>query len=175
MITFILFTLLACAIATPVTTYSDCSGGKGVVLIKSIDASPYPFKAGVNTTITASGTLTKKITEGTYTAQVTVAGFPISKSGDLCTLSDKFTCPQGPGDMTLSQTFAIPSFVPSGTISIHLSAVDGQQNTLFCFDITVTVGQVTPFPAIVPFSTVPFQNCDTGDFVVADSGLTVTP
>jgi len=126
--------LVALVWATPVD-FTTC--GSGHVTVKSLDVTPYPPHANDNTTITASGSSDKDITEGTYELTVKLGLIKVfHQTGDLCTFSTKFKCPQKAGDLVIADSLSMPSILPKGKYTITLSASDST-GTLLCVEIVM--------------------------------------
>jgi len=123
--------LVLVAYATQVP-FTSC--GTGHVTVTSLDVTPFPFKAGDTVTLTAVGASDKDITSGTYTLDVKLGAIKLlHQSGDLCTFSPQFTCPQKAGPMTLSDSVGLPSVVPKGKYSATLSVSDSE-GLLMCYE-----------------------------------------
>jgi C1A family cysteine protease len=104
------------------------------VTISSLDVSPFPPSAGGTLTISAAGSVDKQVTEGNFELTVKYGRIKlIHETGDLCTFSDKFSCPQNAGSLTLDYSVALPSMVPKGDYMVTLSASDSD-GLLFCFE-----------------------------------------
>jgi len=83
------------------------------------------------------GSVSEKITGGTYEAKVKFDGIQIDdlkgKLGDLVTL------PIGPGDVNLQKDFPVPSTLPPGTIDITVTATDQDNNQIVCVQLQTKV------------------------------------
>jgi len=130
---------LACVIGTSVP-FTSC--GTGHIALKNIDVSPFPPKAKDTVTVTATGTLDKDITEGSYDLKVKLGVITLlHQTGDICTFSSKFSCPQPAGDVTLGDSLTLPDIVPKGKYTITLSATDSA-GQLFCFDADLDLSAI---------------------------------
>jgi KDEL-tailed cysteine endopeptidase len=130
--------VLAMAVATSIP-FTSC--GTGHVSLTSLDATPYPPQGGQDLTITAIGSLDKLVTAGTFELKVYLGKIKLlDQSGDLCSISPSFSCPQSPGTATLTQTFKLPSFIPSGSFKIQLSASDSE-GLLMCFESEISLSR----------------------------------
>jgi C1A family cysteine protease len=105
--------------------------------VSSFDVSPFPFKAGDTVTLTAAGSSDKDITAGTYELTVKLGLVKVyHTTGDLCTFSTKFTCPQKAGPVALSDSMQMPSIIPKGKYTATLSASDSS-GLLLCYEATL--------------------------------------
>jgi len=126
-----------------IVPFSSC--GTGHVTVKSLDVTPYPPKANDKATITASGSVDKDITDGTYELTVKLGIIKVHhETGDLCKFSSKFTCPQKAGDLTLADDLKMPGVLPKGKYTVTLTASDSQ-GLLFCFESKMELGLASDF------------------------------
>jgi len=110
------------------------------IKIATAVASSWPPVAGKDLTLTFTGSTDEAISGGTFDAQVTFDGFPIlDKTGNI---SDLLTLPRPAGPATITKTFTVPSILPSGSLNIHITAVDNQPtpSELLCVDVSGNVG-----------------------------------
>jgi hypothetical protein len=168
--TAVLAAFVAVASATTIP-FQTC--GDGILSLSNLDATPYPPVKGSNITLTATGTLNADFVGGTYTIKVLVDGIQIlTKTGDACSLTDKFQCPVKAGAVTLAETLTIPALAPSGAYHIEVSAVSTDNTPTFCFSTDFNFAAADLAPNAV-FTTVPFTSCGAGDF--APVSLDVSP
>jgi hypothetical protein len=151
-------------VAANTLPFTKC--GDGIFTINSVDASPYPLVPGGTTNIVVNGSLSAQFNSGTYTIAVLSGATQLySKSGDLCSLSSKFTCPHQAGPVELTQDFAVPSYAPSGDYTVKISAVQGDNTAAFCFTFPISIQankkETTPFPSN-SLSPVPYTKCADG-------------
>jgi C1A family cysteine protease len=134
----ILFLVFAHATATSIP-FTLCGGGD--VTINSLDATPFPPAAGSHIQMTAQGTVGHDVTAGQFKINVLWNGISLYKSsGDLCTFSPDFSCPQSAGAATLGVGFDIPSIAPKGSYTVQLQASDQNSADLFCVKVGFKLG-----------------------------------
>jgi len=116
-----------------------CAGSESDhINIVTAFASAWPPVPGKDLTLTFTGSSDEAITSGTFDASVTFDGFPIlDKTGNI---GDLITLPAPAGPATITKTFAVPSAIPSGTLGIHITAVDQNNSQLVCVDVNGQVG-----------------------------------
>lgn len=91
------------------------------------------------------GMLNEQVTAGKYDFGVALHGIKGHDikgvehiSGDLCKLSPRnFSCPAGPGPVTLSKTFSLPPFAVQEAFNITVKAHDISKQVLFCVSVEI--------------------------------------
>jgi len=166
--------LVALAVAVPVP-YKNCGGAADIIKINSIDASVWPVTRGKPESVSVKLTVGSLISGGTYEFKLTFDGLPlVDKKGNLKDLN--ISLPIHPGPFQQNVTIAVPSFIPPGTASAHLSIKDQTGKQAVCVNIEVPfkaalLGEeeewrLEHMPTLIP---IPFKNCGK-----AGDKLTVT-
>jgi len=118
--------------------FSSCGALADLFHIQSIDATPLPPQAGKHITFKTTGTLTRTVGIGSkISVKVSYDGFSQTFNFDLCKEGSIFgikRCPIRPGRIMLNGGFTLPSFVPSGTVSLEIKAYDQNNAELVCLD-----------------------------------------
>jgi len=128
--------------AADVVPFVNCGSDADMATPTETDCSPWPPVKGQDAHVEVTGKLKESLTAGgTYSIVVSYMGIPVlSQTGDPCTLDPtKFTCPSGPGPVTLATTLAVPSIAPSGDFNVHVTAADPQGKQLLCLDVTLNI------------------------------------
>jgi len=151
--------------------------------IVSVDASPFPLKSGVPTTIAASANLKEDFTAGTYNLVVKLDGFQIlSKSGDACAVM-KGLCPTKAGKITFNHEVTIPSIAPSGDYSIEVTLATPDNAKAACYSVDLKLNSqyekvIAPFVAsnsVQVGSPVPINKCADGTLNIVSVDVTPFP
>jgi len=118
--------------------YTNCGQPTDIVVLESITSTVWPPAPGLTAALSINFNVTAEVQDGTYTAYVSVDGIVIiDKTGDI---SKYFKVPIQPGPVTINKNITLPNPLPfSGTIGLQLSAVDTNQNELFCLQLTANV------------------------------------
>jgi hypothetical protein len=123
---------------TPVP-YTNCGQVTDVFTIESITSTVWPPALGQTAALAISMLVNAPVQDGTYSAVVSVDGFPlITKTGDI---SKYIAVPIAKGLVSINKNITLPSSLPiSGTIGIQLSATDSTtQDELFCLAIQFSI------------------------------------
>ena len=134
------FTLVSAATAVVIfaeTPLKSCGKVTDILKINSIDVTPYPLLKGSNVTITASGSISEPIFNGSIVNFSIKAGLIPLYSGkaDLCEAAGKKgqSCPLATGPQQIVVTQAIPENAPTGTFGITVSATNADGKAITCF------------------------------------------
>jgi len=128
-----LFALCVLSLAVPVPS-NVCSQKGAHLNITNVDSNEWPPHKGDTLNITISGILDKTESKGEYTVRIKVSGFPLPpETGDI---GNFHPLPWQKGNLKFSFTSEIPSSSPSGTYSVEVSAVDQDNQQIWCVDLT---------------------------------------
>eukprot|EP00475_Leptophrys_vorax_P020352 TRINITY_DN2782_c0_g1_i3.p1 TRINITY_DN2782_c0_g1~~TRINITY_DN2782_c0_g1_i3.p1 ORF type:complete len:591 (-),score=162.89 TRINITY_DN2782_c0_g1_i3:2053-3825(-) len=124
--------------------FTTCSTGD--ITPSSLDVTPFPPVAGKDVTITAQGQLSKDLTEGSFELDVALDGITlVKKTGDVCTFSPSFKCPQKAGAVKIDYTVNVPSIAPAGHYTATLKANHADSTPIICvsvnFDLTTAADE----------------------------------
>jgi hypothetical protein len=123
----------AAAAALPFTNCGSHTTGR----VTGVDVDPSPLRPGRNVTITLRGSLSKKVTGGTYDARVTYLGAPLLHTGG--NLADVVRLPVPAGSFSLHKTVQVPSRAPSGKYNLTLTAANQRDAPLLCVRVPFEV------------------------------------
>merc|ERR1711976_44361 len=110
-----------------VPQYSNCGSSSDKLKIQSISFNPMNLTAGDKVTVTVKGQLTEEVTGGTVTIKAALDGIPVlNKAFPLCTIlaNISLSCPLQPKTFTQTNSFTLPTDLPSGNITGSGRAVD---------------------------------------------------
>jgi hypothetical protein len=97
-------------------TLYDCSAATDILTIDYVHLNPDPPGRGQTLEITAKGTFSEAVTEGSYAKVVVKLGIIklLTKTFDVCEeiKQANLTCPLGPGEMILKQSIDLPKEIP---------------------------------------------------------------
>jgi len=161
----LLLAVVASATPTPVP-YTNCGSASDLLTIQSVLADPFPPVKGQDLTVSVVAQLASAVQEGNYTIAVNFLGIPIfSKSGDICSLDKSHPCPFAQGPYNLSKSVNLPSFVPSGSYDIQITAVSTAptQAEMTCVKLSVTINSDAKPKALGDAA--PAQNPDMVHFI----------
>lgn len=117
--------------------YTNCGASSDEIFISNITCSAWPPVLGTKSNLDINLVSRELISGGTYTASVSLNGFPIvNKSGDI---SKYFKLPIQPGPVTITKDLNIPNIGIHGAVGLKLSAQDSNGNELFCVSLTANV------------------------------------
>ena len=131
---------VAIAAATPVAAspapFTSCAP-QSTLQVNSVDIEPQPLVPGKKVTVRADGTLSERLTDGTYNADVRYMGVSVQQlSGSL---GEVISLPAGPGPVTVQRKFKVPKQAPSGSYELTVSATDQNGATLTCLTVPFRV------------------------------------
>jgi len=132
-------------------TWRDCSGPDSIGKVQKVSFDPAQPAPNRNFTISASGTLSKEITKGTYSLVISYMGLPIlNHNGDVCKneviqlplgmgqiFAQGLRCPQAPGAISLSEVSVLKS-TPGGAYVITLKSKDQDGKDALCLEVKYT-------------------------------------
>ena len=101
------------------------------------------MKAGTTVTITASGSSSEAVADGSYSLEADYLGIPLTTlTGDICAADApvKIKCPQPAGAQTISGSFAIPAEAPAGDYTLVIKANTKDSKELICLNVSFTLG-----------------------------------
>jgi hypothetical protein len=130
-----LLTSAACVLLAGATTVtvSDCSAGKSVFKIKSLDFTPVNAIPGQNGTLHTLYDVPTLVSGGTSKYSCTLNGLPVySETFDLCTQTD---CPVTAGTHDDYSTSAVPD--TSGKLKCIIDWRDTAENQLMCISTVI--------------------------------------
>jgi hypothetical protein len=131
----------------------DCGGGGSFLNFDSLVVTPSSIVKGSPASLTASGTLIKPLTSGTYNIDVQYAGSSLySHAGNVC-VDEKVTlplnvgtislkglgCPTNPGPANYGLSVTLPTVAPSGSYAIKITSKDQDSGNLFCVLVNLTL------------------------------------
>jgi hypothetical protein len=115
--------------------WSDCGDKDTNVRVMSL--SPLSIDIGTPTTLTASGTSAKAITDGTFKFVATALGVPVLKgSGDVCKKTE-IDFPLGAGKVTI-EGFGCPGSAGDVSLKIDVAINAANLNTTDAINIAIT-------------------------------------
>jgi hypothetical protein len=128
------------AVATPAAAaslpFTEC-GTDTPAHVTSIDVTPHPLQAGRPAAITLRGTLSERVTSGTYDLRVTYLGAQLlHNSGDL---GDVVHLPLAAGKFAIHKRVPVPAQAPSGKYNLTLTAADQHDGQLMCVSVPFRV------------------------------------
>jgi len=128
------------AVATPAAAaslpFTEC-GTDTPAHVTAIGADPSPLQAGRNVTVTLRGSLSEKVTGGTYDGRISYLGAPLlHTSGNL---ADVVHLPLPAGKFSLHKRFMVPAQAPSGRYTLHLTATNQHDRQLLCVNVPFRV------------------------------------
>jgi len=124
-----------------VPPYKVCSTAKAHLKIYTVETNVWPPVSGETLLVNMTGEIDETVTAGTYTIDVTLDGIPLpSIGGDI----DQFKpLPLPDGNLSMSFSQDIPSGILQGTTcSLQISAVDQNNDQLFCITMSFTFGEM---------------------------------
>jgi hypothetical protein len=105
--------------------------------VTSIDVTPHPLQAGRPAGVTLRGSLSERVTGGSYDLRVSYLGAELlHNSGDL---ADVVHLPLPAGDFALHKRVPVPRQAPSGKYSLTLTATDQHDRQLLCVRVPFRV------------------------------------
>jgi len=118
--------------------YTNCGQPSDIITLESITSTVWPPQLGAEADLVVNLLANAEVDAGTYTAVVSVDGFPlITKNGNL---SKYVKLPVAKGPLTITKAIKLPSSIPfSGSIGIQFSAQDADSNELFCLQISFDI------------------------------------
>jgi len=117
--------------------WKSCATPTYDVTITNITANEWPPAKGSDLVLNITGTNTKNITSGDYIIQLKVDGIPLPNiDGDIDTFKP---LPWPVGNLSFTYSQEIPESAPSGTYTIHISAVDQDKKGIFCITLEVKI------------------------------------
>lgn len=112
-----------------------------LVIIKSVDLSPNPPKAGAELVIKASGEVKEAIEEGAYVRLTVKYGLIrlISTKADLCEQIGNvdLECPVKPGIMEITKAVDLPAEIPPGKYTVVADVYTANDVAITCLTATV--------------------------------------
>lgn len=159
--------------------FTSCGTSADHITIASAQANIWPPQAGQPLNLVLSGSTDEVISAGTYEAKVTFDWIPVlDKTGSI---GDLVTLPIQKGPTTIQKTVTLPSSIPSGSVSIHVTANDQSGDELVCVDISAQLGK--QFPTIIVHNfgfeslndvDVPYTNCGSPSDILNITSLTAS-
>jgi|GEM_PF-4157909 len=128
------------AVATPAAAaslpFTNC-GTHTPARVTSIDVNPSPLQPGRNVTVTLRGSLSQRVTGGSYDVSVSYLGASLlHTSGDL---AEVVHLPLPAGKFSLHETVRVPQQAPSGKYHLTLTAADQHDDQLLCVRVPFEV------------------------------------
>mmetsp|Transcript_20417 Transcript_20417/g.48317 ORF Transcript_20417/g.48317 Transcript_20417/m.48317 type:complete len:164 (+) Transcript_20417:103-594(+) len=128
--------------------YTNCASGQTDMLLKTVEANPWPPVKGKAVNFDIGGILEVEVTKGTYSAELITSyqGIKIFDSKvDLCSFvapNTGFSCPQSPGNVQIQKAITLPAGVPSGQYDVTLKAYETSTpaNEVFCVAVSLDIG-----------------------------------
>jgi len=140
---------LLVSVSSTVVPFASCSQKGAHVQVFNVNSDNWPPSAGENLNISVNATvLDETVTSGIYTIAITLDGFPLPDiTGDIDTFHP---LPWNKGPLIFNFEQDVPGSAPPGVYKITISAVDQNNQQLFCLAIqfTITVKE-NQNPAIV--------------------------
>lgn len=129
---------LLVSVSSTVVPYALCSVKGAHVQIFNVDSDNWPPKAGETLNISVNATvLDETVTSGVYTIDILLDGFPLPPiTGDISTFH---VLPWNKGPLIFNFEQDVPSGAPPGIYKIQISAVDQNNQQLFCLAIQFTI------------------------------------
>jgi uncharacterized membrane protein len=116
--------------------FTNC-GTNSAARVSAVDVDPSPLQPGRNVDLTLRGSLSEKVTRGSYDVRVTYLGAPLlHTSGDL---ADVVHLPLPAGTFSLHKKVKVPSEAPSGKYNLTLTAADQHHDQLLCVRVPFEV------------------------------------
>lgn len=123
----------AAAAPAPFTTCAD----DGQFHVTAVDVTPRTLVPGKKVSISASGTFERRLTGGTYHAEVRYRGFDVlRRSGPL---GELIALPAQPGPATMTAAMKVPRKAPEGSYELAIFVVDQANDTVTCLIIPLRV------------------------------------
>jgi len=120
--------------------YALCSAASAHVKIDSLSANEWGPVKGDTLNVTAVGVVDETVLSGEYTINIKIDGFPLpSINGDIAEFNP-LPWPKGPLQFSILED--IPSDAPSGSYTLQVSAVDQNNDQLFCVDLAFKLAVV---------------------------------
>ncbi|KAJ3311909.1 Phosphatidylglycerol/phosphatidylinositol transfer protein [Boothiomyces sp. JEL0838] len=124
------------ASANAVSPLTSCGSSSDVFTPTDIVLTPYPIKIGQPLQVTATGTLSAPINNGsTITVSVKEFGITLfSKTEDFCSQASQAnkTCPIAPGPQAIQASQPVPTNVPAGTYNVEIKLNDPSKAEIAC-------------------------------------------
>ncbi|KAJ3319732.1 Phosphatidylglycerol/phosphatidylinositol transfer protein [Boothiomyces sp. JEL0866] len=124
------------AFANAVSPLTSCGTLADIFTPKDIVLTPYPIKIGQALQVTASGSLSAPINNGsTITVSVKEFGITLfSKTEDFCSQAGQAnkTCPIAAGPQDIQASQPVPTNVPAGTYSVEIKLNDPNKAEIAC-------------------------------------------
>jgi len=173
------FAALPSSSALVTIPFTNCGSSSDHITISSAQANVWPPVPGQALNLVLAGSTDEDITAGTYEASVTFDWIPVlDKKGNI---NELVTLPLKKGPVTITKSVSLPSSIPSGSIDIHVTALDQSSQELICVDISANIG--SEFPSIIVHDfgfasltdvNVPFTDCGAPGDVLNITTLTAS-
>lgn len=138
----LLFLALVLAISPPTLAvdvpYKTC--GNGHLTPSTVESNVWPPVKGQDLVLNATGTLDEDVTDGKYTINVKVDGFPLPAITGSISQFKPLPWQKGPFNFTYTQS--VPSEAPSGSYSLQLVAKDQLSSSITCVALSFTLSNM---------------------------------
>jgi hypothetical protein len=134
-----LLVLLPLVAAVPIPLY-DCSAPGSHLKITNASADYWPPVSGQALNLTVAAELDEDLSDGQYSLQVSISGFPIvNQQGDIKALLSNLTWPIPAGEYNRSVSLNVPAGLPSLDLIVNVSATDQNGDPLTCLGLELLI------------------------------------
>jgi hypothetical protein len=128
------------AVATPAAAeslpFTEC-GTDTPAHLTSVDVTPHPLQPGRPASVTLRGSLSQRVTGGTYDLSVRYLGAQLlHNTGEL---ADVVHLPLPAGKFAIHKRVPVPAQAPSGKYNLTLTAADQHGDQLLCVKVPFRV------------------------------------